>query len=94
MNTTTLAPNTEAEIWMRILHPDRDLTPRVAKAILDLSFPASDSNRMRTLSAKARAGTLSTEEDAEMDNFERVGSILSTLKSKARQVLKSSNRND
>jgi len=47
---------------------------------------------MRELSARARAGTLTTEEDAEMDNFERVGSILSTLKSKARQTLKGSSR--
>jgi hypothetical protein len=47
---------------------------------------------MRELSAKARRGTLTPEEDAEMDNFERVGSILSILKSKARQVLKRSRR--
>ena len=36
--------------------------------------------------------TLTPEEDAEMDNLERAGSILSTLKSKARQVLKRSSR--
>lgn len=47
---------------------------------------------MRDLSAKARAGTLTPEESDQMDNFERVGSILSTLKSKARQILKSSKR--
>ena len=51
-----------------------------------------DVARMHALSAKARAGTLTPEEDSEMDNFERVGSILSTLKSKARQVLKRSSR--
>ena len=34
MKTATLAPKTEVEVWMRILHPDRDLSPRVARALL------------------------------------------------------------
>jgi hypothetical protein len=92
MKTASLAPITEAEVWMRILHPDEELSPRAARAIIGLSFPKSDISRMHQLSAKARDGTLTPEEDAEMDNFERVGSILSTLKSKARQVLKRSSR--
>jgi hypothetical protein len=75
---------------MRILHPDEELSPRVARAILGLSFPKNHISRMHELSAKARSGMLTPEEDAEMDNFERVGSILSILKSKARQVLKRS----
>ncbi len=77
---------------MSILHPDEKLPPRVASAILGLSFPEADVIRMRELSAKARAGSLTPEENAEMDNYERVGAILSTLKSKARQVLNRSNR--
>ena len=92
MKTAALAPKTEAEVWLRILHPDEELSPRVARAILGLSFPKNDISRMHELSAKARAGTLTPEEDAEIVNFERVGSILSTLKSKARQVLKRSSR--
>jgi len=83
-----LAPKTEAEVWLRILHPDDELSPGVSRAILGLSFPEREIDRMHELSAKARAGSLTPEEDAEMDNFERVGSILSILKSKARQVLK------
>ncbi len=92
MKTASLAPKTEAEVWLRILHPDEELSPRAARAILGLSFPKNDISRMHELSAKARAGTLTPEEDSEMDNFERVGSILSTLKSKARQVLRRSSR--
>jgi hypothetical protein len=92
MKTGPLAPNTEAEVWLRILHPDEDFSPRVARVILGLSFRKHDVARMRELSAKARAGTLTREEDAEMDDLERVGSILSTLKSRARQVLKRSSR--
>ena len=92
MKTASLAPQTEAEVWLRILHPDEELSPRAARAILGLSFPKDHVGRMHDLSAKARAGTLTPEDDAEMDNFERVGSILSTLKSKARQVLRRSRR--
>lgn len=88
MKTASLAPKTEAEIWLRILHPDDELSPPVAEAILDLSFPEEEVRRMHELSAKARAGTLTPEEDVVMNNYERAGSILSTLKSKARQVLK------
>jgi hypothetical protein len=92
MKTASLAPQTEAEIWLRILHPDMDLSPRVARAILGLSFSKVDLARMRELSAKARAGTLTPEADEAMDDFERAGSILSILKSKARQVLKRTSR--
>jgi len=92
MKTARLPPKTEAEVWLRILHPDRELSPRAARAILGLSFPQSDVIRMHELSTKARAGTLTPAEDAEMNDFERAGSILSTLKSKARQVLRRSRR--
>lgn len=47
---------------------------------------------MRTLSAKARRGTLTQDENNEMEVYERAGAILSILKSKARQALKNGNR--
>jgi hypothetical protein len=92
MKTKPLATNTEAEVWLRVLHPDEESSPRVARVIRGLSFPKNDVARIHELSAEARVGTLTPEEDAAMDGFERVGSILSTLKSKARQVLKRSGR--
>src|SRR5262249_5202652 len=88
----TPAPETEVDVWMRILHPEKELPPRAARAILELSFPEEDVSRMHELSAKARAGTLSSREESEIETFERVGAILSTLKSKARQVLKRGRR--
>jgi hypothetical protein len=92
MKSAPRTPRTETEIWLHILHPDRELSPRVARAILQLAFPRDDVAWMRELSAKARTSTRTAEEDAQMDTFERVGAILSTLKSKARQVLKRSSR--
>lgn len=49
---------------------------------------------MRELAARARAGTLTAEEQAEIDTYGRVGSLLSILKSKARRSLKQRTRTD
>jgi hypothetical protein len=88
MKTETLPPETEAAVWLRILHPDGKLTPEAARAILRLSFPETERDRMHELSAKARAGALTPAEEQQMDAYERAGALLSILKSKARQVLK------
>jgi hypothetical protein len=92
MTTATLPPTTEVALWLRILHPDGELTPEVARGVLKLSFPPDDVKRMRELSAKARGGTLAQEEEAAMEDYERVGALLSILKSKARQLLKRAGR--
>jgi hypothetical protein len=42
---------------------------------------------MAQLSAKARVGKLSQEEQAELDTFERMGTLLDILHSKARLAL-------
>jgi hypothetical protein len=82
---------TEADIWTRIMYPDGNIPRRAAAAILQLSFTEEQRHRMRQLSAKARANTLAPDEEFEMQNFERVGDLLSILKSKARQALKRNN---
>jgi hypothetical protein len=43
---------------------------------------------MRELSAKARAGTLTAEEDAEASRYELLGHLLGIMQSKARRSLK------
>jgi len=43
---------------------------------------------MHALANKARAGILTLEEQIELDNYERVGHVLSLMKSKARKALK------
>jgi hypothetical protein len=47
MKTAPLAPQTEAEIWLRILHPEDEMSPRVVRAILGLSLPKNEINRMK-----------------------------------------------
>ena len=70
-------------------NPRRQLwTLRRRSAILDLDFKQPDKDRMRTLLAKAKKGTLTAKEKIEIDNYERVGHMLSLMKSKARRSLK------
>ena len=54
-----------------------------------LNFDADDTERMNVLAERAREGNLTTEEAAELDSYLHVGSLLSILQSKARQLLKS-----
>lgn len=88
MRTKTPPWCTEAAIWMRVIHPNGELSPRVARAILKLEFDPADQQRMHELALKANSGALTAEEEAETDNYERVGTTLAILKSKARQLLK------
>jgi hypothetical protein len=79
----------EVAIFSRVLEPQRaTLSVAAAKAILDLNFTPADQDRIKALSAKASEGALTVEEQAEINNYERVGYILSLMKSKARRSLK------
>jgi hypothetical protein len=79
----------EVAILSRVLEPDKPtLTAAAARALLTLDFNQDDKDRMRQLSAKAREGTLTAQEQAEVNNYERVGHLLNILQSKARRSLK------
>jgi hypothetical protein len=78
----------EAAILGRVLKPEKPtLSREMAQEILDLDFDQADTDRMRQLSAKAREGTLTPDEQSEIDNYERVGHLLNILQSKARRSL-------
>jgi hypothetical protein len=73
----------------RVLEPEEaTLDVAAARAILELDFKQPDKDRMRALLAKAKKGTLTAKEKVEIDNYERVGHMLSLMKSKARRSLK------
>jgi uncharacterized protein YnzC (UPF0291/DUF896 family) len=72
-----------------VLEPDQaTLDVAAARAILNLDFQQTDKDRMRELLAKPKEETLTANEKVEMDNYERVGHMLSLMKSKARRSLK------
>jgi hypothetical protein len=84
------AGTSEVSILNRIFRPDAPtFSPEAARDILALDFDEADKTRMRQLSAKARAGTLTAKEDADAGKYELVGHLLSIMQSKARRSLKS-----
>ena len=83
-----MSATTEAAIWERVIHPRGKMSRQTARAILDLSFPAQDQQRMRELAARNKQSRLTVEEEAELDHFCRVGRTLTILKSRARKLLK------
>jgi hypothetical protein len=83
-----LTKDYDAEILTRVILPESPtMSPEAAREVLKLKFTATDQQRMTDLAAKARAGTLSVEEQCEAAGFERVSSLLGLLKSKARRSL-------
>jgi len=89
----TKLPYHEAAILTRLAGPDESaLSTAAAKEILALSFSPADNDRMHALAAKARAGTLISDEQTEVEAYSRIGSLLGILKSKARRALKGGKR--
>lgn len=89
----TVTANTESEILSRIIAARKpELLVRIAAMILALEFPREDRERMNQLAKKAQEGALTREEQLEIDSYERVGSFLSLLQSKARVSLKRAHR--
>ena len=69
--------------------PDQaEFSITAARAILKIQFEQADQDRMCDLSQKANAGTLTSEEQAELDNYERVACLMDLLHAKARKTLK------
>ena len=84
----------ESAIWGRLLGPESTtLSGVAARAILKIDFPQLDKERMRHLADKARKGTLTPEEQDEIDSYGRIGSFISIVKSKVRAALKKSQGN-
>ena len=67
---------------------DKSISPETARHLLDLSFSRSHQQQGDALSQKARAGSLTPAERAELDEFIRVADLLAILQSRARQALK------
>ena len=88
MPEVTVANNSEAAIWQRVMHLENGISPTAARALLKVRFSQADKKRMANLAAHARAGALTSEEHREADAFERLGCMLDILHSQARRALK------
>lgn len=88
MKSKTRTTDFGVPIWQRVIQFDGGLSPVAARALLKLRFSESDQRLMDDLSSKARAGTLSHQEQMELDTFERLGCLLDIVHSQARLALK------
>ena len=85
---SSILDQAEGAILTRVIAPnDPTLSPIVARALLELKFGDADLQKMGELAGKARAGTLTSDEQILLDGYERVSSFLGLLKSKARRSL-------
>jgi hypothetical protein len=84
----------DTAILTRTIAPQRShFSPEVAAEILHWDFTPEDQREMEALSAKARAGTLTPEEEVKIDSYIRVSHIVNLLQAKARLALKPSASN-
>ena len=80
---------TETIIWRHILQPRKaDLSPDLARYLLEMAFRESDQKRMVQLSKKAEGGKLTSRERFELEEYIRVADTLALMQSKARLSLK------
>jgi hypothetical protein len=86
METSSL--DTELSILTRLVSQGQpDFPPDVARAILSLSFPQQDIDRMNELADKVQESPFIGQECSEVESYRRVGHWLSIMKSRARRSL-------
>lgn len=78
---------TEAAILARLVERREDeLSQGAAEYFLSMRFSDEEIARMNELSELARQGTLSQEDQRELDSYIHVSNLLGTLQSKARRA--------
>jgi hypothetical protein len=80
--------SSDAALWARAIQFEGELSPAAARALLKVRFSTQGEERMHELSAKARAGSLTGQEEIEIDAYERFAAFLDIVHSKARRALK------
>jgi hypothetical protein len=86
--------SSESAILARVLAADHaSMSAEMARYFLRVEFPARDRGRMNALAEKATQGSLSAEEQAELENYCHVGELLGLIQSYARRVLQAPESN-
>src|SRR5271169_6344462 len=90
MSAHPASVNFEPAIWARlILAPKEPLLPEAARYLLSIDFSEADHARMQELMDKSNEGTLTSDEDAELDGYVNISNVLSVMHSRARVALRS-----
>ncbi len=83
--------NTESAILERLIEPGANGLPvELARYFLTLTFKPYDQQRMAELAEKAQAGSLTADEQTEIDTYVSLSHLLALLKSKARLAIANS----
>jgi hypothetical protein len=78
----------ESSALERVFKPaEGDLAPDMARRLLDFDFSETDQARYSELSDKAQLGTLSKEEQNELEDLLTANDVLMVLHAKARSSL-------
>lgn len=84
-----LSDNSEVAILDRVIQPKNGSLPlAAARAWLQLNFVEQDRTRMHILAVKAQEGTLTRQEQDELNCYRRIGRLLDLMHSKARRSLR------
>ena len=87
--SSTNTPDRGAEMLARMITPEHGGMPaQAAREILGFKLPPRDHDRVNELAAKARQGSVDSDEREELDDYERVTAMLELMQSKARLSLK------
>jgi hypothetical protein len=79
----------EFEILCDVISPRRaDLTPEVARSILEWKFSARSVAKMNRLAERNRLGKITESEREELERFLRVGSLVNLAQAKAHRSLR------
>jgi hypothetical protein len=91
MSSQITNPNTEAAILARVIQVgEEQLSRSAAEYLLSVRFGEHDVLRMNDLSERAREGTLTDQEQAELDSYIHVSNLLAVMQSQGRRALKRS----
>ena len=95
MGSQLLNPNLEAAIWARLFQAQPGgLSSEAAEYLLSIGFEEGDRRRMQQLAEGSESGTLTEDEQAELDSYLHVGNLLAVMQSRARVVLRRKPRNE
>jgi hypothetical protein len=86
--STALEKNETAILSRALGSGNVELSPEAARSILAIQLSSADQRELQRLSELAQLGSLSVEEEADLDNYLHVGRVLELFKSKARIALK------
>ncbi len=84
--TTNRTSTLDTELFLRLWDREQ-MTPSLARHLLKMNFSDEDAGRMDELADKNQEGEITPAELEELDNFVRVGTVLSILQSRARKLL-------